>query len=314
MSQQPGNEPELSVVIVNYNGGKLLANCLSSLRDHPASCSMEIVVVDNASTDDSGRRVAEDFPEVRLARETTNLGLAKAINRGLRIVRGQYLLSLDNDTRVMAGALDALVDFLRDHPDAGAVGSRLYNPDQTPQRTARRTPGAMNAIFGRRSIVTKLFPNNRISRRYLMADQLDATKPFEVGWVSTAALMVRRDVLNTAGALDEDFFVYWVDADWCARIRRAGWAIYCEPRSAVIHDENLAGRGRRSRRRPRMVVDFHRGAYLYYRKNHAPGRFHPMAAVALCGLSLRAGAILAMDRLSGMLAPQIEKMRSDRGG
>jgi GT2 family glycosyltransferase len=294
--------PTLSILIVNYNGGGLIAQCLAAIAAHPASVATEVIVVDNASTDRSAETVARDFPGVRLLRSPQNLGLAKAFNMALRAAGGTYLLSLDNDTRVLPGALDAMLAALAADPGRGAVGGRLYNPDMTVQQTARRVPGALNAVFGRRSLVTKLFPNNPISRRYLMAEHADDTAPYEVGWVSAAALMVRRAVVDQVGGFDEAFFVYWVDADWCARIRRGGWQIACVPQAGIIHDENLVGRGRRGPRRARMVIDFHRGAYLYYSRNHARGLLNPMAWLAFIGLALRAGIIIVGERIRFRLA------------
>lgn len=295
---------DLSILIVNYNGGKLVDACLESIYANPPTCSFEIVLIDNASTDGSGARVRDAFPELRYIDNGINAGLAKAFNKALGIARGRLLLSLDNDTRVFPGALQALVDFMDAHPGTGAVGSLLLNPDLTPQRTFRRKPSALNAVFGRRSLVTRLWPGNPLSTRYLMSERSDSEEPFEVDWVSTAALMVRREIKSTVGGLDEDFFVYWVDADWCARIRAAGWAIHAVPASRVVHDENLKAR-RRARRNVRMLVDFHRGAYLYYRKNHAPSPFNPMAWIAFTGLGLRAAGMIGWDYLRFEILPRL---------
>ncbi|RIL07160.1 MAG: hypothetical protein DCC71_04085 [Proteobacteria bacterium] len=287
-------EPRLSILIVNYNGGALLDRCLQSLRDAAPACAVETILVDNASTDGSGERAAHDFPEVRVVRNAENVGLSKAFNQALAQARGEFLLSLDNDTRVQPGALQGMMDALAD-PRVGAAGGMLLNPDMTPQKTARNFPSALNAVFGRRSFVTRVWPDNPVSRRYLMEDQLESgTQPYSVGWVSTAALMVRRDVVQRVGGLDEGFFVYWTDADWCARIRAAGYDIRAVPGANVIHDENLKGK-RRARRSTRMMVDFHKGAYRYYRKHRASSPWNPMALVALVGLSARAGTLIAWD-------------------
>jgi GT2 family glycosyltransferase len=291
----PASEtPRLSILLVNFNGGVLMDRCLQSLRDEAPACGVETILVDNASTDGSGERAARDFPEVRVISNTGNVGLSRAFNQALAKARGTFLLSLDNDTRVLPGALQAMMDALAD-PSVGAVGGLLFNPDMTPQKTARRFPSALNAIFGRRSLVTRLWPDNPVSRRYLMEDELESdTEPYSVGWVSTAALMVRRDVVERVGGLDEGFFAYWTDADWCARIRAAGFDIRAVPAAKVIHDENLKGK-RRARRSTRMMIDFHKGAYRYYRKHRAPSPLDPMALVALVGLSARAATLIAWD-------------------
>jgi N-acetylglucosaminyl-diphospho-decaprenol L-rhamnosyltransferase len=289
-----GDGVDVSIIIVNYNGGELVEPCIASIHENPPRVPYEIVFVDNASVDGSGERVRDAFPDVVYLPQDDNLGLARAFNVGLRAARGRYVLSLDNDTRVLPDAIQLLVDHLAAHPEAGATGSLLLNPDMTPQRTFRRTPSAVNAVFGRRSLITRLWPSNPISRRYLMEERSDATEPFDVGWVSTAALMVSREALERAGGLDEDFFVYWVDADWCARIRRAGLGIVAVPRSRVIHDENLK-RKARAKRSARMIKDFHRGAYLYYRKNHSASGLNPLVPVAWVALNLRARMLIAWD-------------------
>ena len=129
-----------------------------------------------------------------------------------------------------------------------------------------------------------------------MNEQVSNEEPFEVDWVSTAALAISRRAYETAGGLDEDFFVYWVDADWCARTKAADFKIVAVPASHIIHDENLKAK-RGARKSSRMIKDFHNGAYLYYRKNHAKGRFNPMAVVAWVGLNSRAQLMILSDYL-----------------
>lgn len=289
--------PRLSIIIVNYNGGVLLERCLESIQESPPDVGFEIILIDNASEDGSGEGLSPRFPEVRVVRNRENVGLSKAFNHGLEIALGDIVLSLDNDTRVLPGALQAMVDAVDADSRVGAAGSLLLNPDLTEQKTARRFPSALNAIFGRRSLITRTWPRNPISRRYLMEEQREGgVEPYDVDWLSTAALMVRRDVIDRVGGLCEDFFVYWTDADWCARIREAGYAIRAVPASKVIHDENLQAKGR-TPRSTRMTIDFHRGAYLYYRRHRARSPLSPMALVALVGLAARAAALIAWQRV-----------------
>jgi len=293
-----GEPPRLSIIIVNYNGGELLDHCLETIRENPPNVPFETILIDNASVDGSAQRARESFPETVFIANTENVGLSKAFNQGLAIARGDLVLSLDNDTRILPGSLQALVDVLDAREpgnEVGAVGSQLLNPDGSPQQTARRFPSALNAVFGRRSFVTRVWPNNPVSRRYLMQDERETgDAPYEVDWVSTAALMVSRKAIDEVGGLDEAFFVYWTDADWCGRIRAAGYGIRAVPASQIIHDENLKGK-RRARRSTKMMIDFHRGAYLYYRRHQASSPYSPMAIAALAGLSLRAATLIAWD-------------------
>lgn len=291
---------QLSIIIVNFNGGQLVDNCLHSIYQNPPKDSFEVIFVDNASSDGSYQRVRAAYPQINCITETANLGLARAFNHGIQAANGRFLLALDNDTRILPDALQSLLDVAQSNPAIGVTGSVLLNPDLSVQRTFRRRPSAINAIFGRRSLITKLWPSNPLSSRYLMNDEFETTQPFEVDWVSTAALMITRDALNAAGGLDEDFFVYWVDADWCERVKRAGFKIVAVPQSKIIHDENLKAK-RRTRKSTKMIRDFHRGAFLYYRKNHARASFHPMAAIAYIGLHLRANLLIFTDYIKHLL-------------
>lgn len=291
-----GPEPELSIVIVNYNGGELLRRCLASLARHPAGVPSEIVILDNASTDGSREWIETTQPEVVLERAAANLGLTAGFNRGVARARGRIILSLDSDTEVTEGAIDAMMDFLAAHPDHGACGCTLVYPDGTPQRTARRFPSAAAGLFGRRSALTRLWPGNPFSRRYLMADREDSGAPFDVDTLSTACMAVRRSVIDRVGAYDEAFFVYWSDTDWCQRIKKGGYAIASLPGHIVIHNENLKARHRKVRR-TRMVLDFHGGAYRYYARHHA-GPLNPMRYLAMAGLAGRAGLVLLGDEIA----------------
>ncbi|MFN6978939.1 MAG: glycosyltransferase, partial [Gemmobacter sp.] len=276
-----------------YHGGALLRRCLAALAANPPSRPWEVVVYDNASADDSRAMMAAEFPWVQVIEGGENLGLCRAFNRGAAAARGAYVLSLDSDTEVLAGAIDDMAAWLDADPGTGACGSTLVYPDGTPQRTARAFPTPMAALFGRRSRLTALFPNNPFSRRYMMADLEGSSEPYPVDTLSTACMMVRRGVIDTVGAYDEAYFVYWSDADWCHRIKKAGWAIVTLPTSTVIHNENIKA-GHRKVRRTRMVMDFHRGAYRYYSTHHA-GPLNPMRYVAWVGLHARAGVMLAAD-------------------
>lgn len=293
-SSDDRGDGELSVLIVNYNGGRMVEACLRSIYSHPPVTPFEVVVVDNASIDGSADNVARMFPQVRLIRNPSNLGLTGAMNIAKNAARGQFLFMLNDDATLLPGALDALVVYLRAHPDVAIAASRLYNPDMTLQRTARRFPSPVNALFGRRSLLTKLLPNNRFAREYMMSEQEWSNEPYDVDWVSGAAMMSRREAVEEIGGLDEEFFVYWCDADWCHRFKRAGWRIVCVPQSEVVHAENLQV-GRLLKRRAKMIIDFHRGAWLYFRKNQLRYRYGPLGLLTLIGLTTRAAALIAFD-------------------
>lgn len=288
--------PEVSVVIVNYNGGALLARCLWSLRDNPPSRPFEVIVRDNASTDDSRSIVRDVMPGAQLVEGATNVGLCRAFNAAAALARAPLLLSLDSDTEVTPGAVEDMARWLDANPGSGACGSTLVYPDGSPQRTARAFPTPMAGLFGRRSALTRLWPGNPFSRRYMMADHEGADTPYEVDTLSTACMMVRRSVIDEVGAYDERYFVYWSDTDWCRRIKAAGHAIVTLPTSTVVHNENIKTSHRKVPR-AKMVLDFHRGAYRYYATHHA-GALNPMRYAAAVALALRAASELAINEAS----------------
>ncbi len=302
------NPIRLSIIIVNFNGGDLVIACLNSLFKNPPSVEYEVLVIDNGSTDSSCMEIEQNFQNVRLIRTGVNAGLPRAFNRGIRESSGSYVLSLDNDTIVNPGALDAMIQFMDQTPAAGACGAKLVNPDGSPQHTARRFPSPWNAFFGRGTLLTRWFPSNSISKHYLMSESESLTCPYEVDTLSAACLMVRRRTIEQVGELDEGFFVYWCDTDWCLRIKNGSWQIYSIPNFEIIHNENSRTRHRKGRR-IRGIVDFHKGVYRFYRKHYIRSRWSPMKVVAVIGLTARAGALITWDEIKRVTAGRTIRKR-----
>lgn len=282
----------VSVIIASFNMREDVERCLGSLRARQHELPLEVIVVENGSADGTAELVHERFPEVVLIPLERNLGWTCATNIGLRRATGDRLLLLNADTVIEPEALPRLSRFLDNHPNAGVVASTMLNADGTVQETAREFPGPLNALFGRHSWLSRVWPNNRFSRRYLRRDAAGRDEPYEVGWVSAAAAMFPRAVLDRVGPLDETF-THWVDADWCLRVKQAGWRVYCVPHAAIYHLEGY-GRGRK---RPRAIIAFHQGAYRLYRKHYVPSAIHPMAILAAGGLALRCGWLLLTNSL-----------------
>jgi GT2 family glycosyltransferase len=299
----PAYTTDVSVIIVNYNAGEMLARTLESLYASSPRHTFEVIVVDNASRDGSVALVHQRFPAVRCVANPTNDGYTRANNQGMRLATGRYVFLLNNDTIVHPGAVDALVQYLDQHPHVGAAGSKVLNVDGTVQGTVKNHPTPMAALFGRHSVLTRLLPYNPVSRRYLVYLDQDFSRPFPAGSVSTCALMVRREAVQRTGPMDEGYFVYLSDDDWCRAIWAAGYEVHCVPDSVIVHDEHRGGSG--SVRRPRVaaVLDFHKGAYRYYRKWSLPNPcppWHPAQALRLmaaAGLAARAGLVLAVEYL-----------------
>ncbi len=217
-------KPSVSVIIVSYNTRGFLRRCLESLRQHGSELVREIIVIDNASGDGSVEMIEEDFPEVKLVRNPTNVGYAKAVNRGVKLAEGDYFLILNPDIEVLEEAVGELVSFMEEHRDVGIAGAKLLNPDGSLQMSCR-TFYTLPVVLLRRTFLGKIFPNAAVVRRHLMADW-DHACDREVDWVIGACLMVRREAYESVGGMDERFFLYFEDVDWCYRMKKHGWKVY----------------------------------------------------------------------------------------
>ncbi len=260
-------EPLLSVIILNWNGRDLLRNCLRSVQDNISMfqrfnvstfqrSNVETFVVDNASSDGSAEMVRAEFGDVRLIVNAENLGFARANNVGIRASRGRYVLLLNNDAVALPGALAGLTAFMEVHGDAGAVGPRLLCPDGSLQPYAFGGDPTIGYLV-RRGV------NRLLCGRPLHDWATGVVQP--VDWVSGACLMVRREAIAQAGLLDEAFFMYFEDNDWCLRIRQAGWRVYYNPQVAIIHigGQSLA-------RNPAARRAYRESLRHFYRKHYGP--------------------------------------------
>lgn len=225
--------PILSVVIVNWNVRDLLARALESIRSSwPAPESIEVIVVDNASQDGSADMVRSAFPAVHLIASGQNRGFTGGNNLGIRAATGEYVLLLNPDTEIVADALGTMVTYLQEHPDVALVGPKLLDPDGSPQSSRRRFP-SLSVLFLESTWLQSLLPRRRLQQYYV--DDVEDSGIQDVDWVTGAAMMVRREVIETVGLLDEGFFMYCEELDWCRRIRSAGWRIVYVPAAQVIH-------------------------------------------------------------------------------
>ncbi|MDZ4803670.1 MAG: glycosyltransferase [Candidatus Eisenbacteria bacterium] len=232
----------ISVIIVNFRTPDDLLRLIESLKAHPpAGRPLEILVVDNASGDDSPARLRAAHPDIRLIESPTNRGFAAGVNLGLAAAAGDHLLILNPDIIVHPGSIDALVDFMVAHPQAGLVAAKLLNPDGTLQPTCR-TRYTFRTILLRRTILGRLFPNDRTLREHLMVDY-DHVTPRNVDWVAGACLLVRREALEEVGPMDERYFLYFEDVDWCTRMHRRGWGVWYVPDSVMTHGYRRASAG-----------------------------------------------------------------------
>lgn len=289
-NRQPISPPALSIVVASYNNWDYMRGCLTSVPAAGVS-DPEIIVVDNCSTDGTADRIAATFPAVRLVRNAANEGHCRAMNQGIALATGEFVLALDGDTVLAPGSASVLLDFLRARPGVAIAAPRMLNPDGTVQQTARTFPSPLNGLFGRQSALTRLLPNNPISARYLRSDTLDTNEPFRVDWVSAAAMMFRRSLTDRIGYWDEEIKGYWVDADWCKSAHAAG-EVYCVPGSIVTHfEQNRWGRKKGAAR----IILFHTGAFRFYTKHFTAGFLDPRALIAGAALACRAALLLLID-------------------
>jgi lipopolysaccharide/colanic/teichoic acid biosynthesis glycosyltransferase/GT2 family glycosyltransferase len=287
--------PDLSVVIVSWNEWSRLQDCLRSIyRSPPPGRNFEILVVDNGSSDGTGERLRCEFPLVKLHRNSRNLGASKALNLGFAKADGEYILKLDADTELVEGCIDRLLEFLQSRPDVEMVAPRTFNTDGTIQETARAFPGPLSALFGRQSSLTRWFPNNLLSQRYLARQHLGASEPFEVDQLGGALMLFRRRVLTEVGFLDESYYHYWDDTDWCYRLRGAGKRLFCVPAARAFHHE---GNARGNRKRPKRIWMFHYNAHRLYTRWQTLGYWDPRSALAGCALLARALLMIAYHML-----------------
>jgi GT2 family glycosyltransferase len=276
--------PALTIIITCYNTRDVVRDCLNSIYQHPPHVAYEIILVDDASTDGTSEMVRATFPEVRMLRNETNQNYSYSNNRALDHARGQFVLLLNNDTIVPPLALDCMTAFLRNRPEAGVVGCKLLNADGTIQSSVKSLPNPGAAIFGARSIVSKLFPDNRFTRRHLLHIYRDMTQPFVAGFVSGAAAMLPIAVVKKVGYLDSQFF-YHVDADYCKRITEAGYKCYYLPTASIVHLNHKGGTMASLPVRFRSLMKFECDSYRYYRKHMKTSSWSLMHIVVPLGLS-----------------------------
>lgn len=262
---------DISIVLVCWNNKKYLEPCLDSLFKSDMQHSYDVVVVDNGSTDGSQTMLHDKFSQVKIIQNEGNVGLSRASNQGINDTNGKYVLLLNNDTLVNSPSLDMMAQYLDDHPDAGAVGGRLLNPD-----------GSFQAGFAKFStlheeflIATRL--GERIWRGYPSHGEMNQVKVD--GWLSSACLMLRRAALAQVGLLDEEYFIYGDEADLQYRLTKAGWKVQFLPSATTVH---YGGRSMDRWRRRTMV---YRGKMLFYKKNYSPLRAS-LLRMMLAGLSL----------------------------
>ena len=253
---------DLTVIIVSWNVRDLLRRCLQSILK-AEDLQLEIVVVDNASSDGSPEMVRDEFPQVHLVANDENRGFTAANNQGLALSQGRALLLLNPDTEAIGDALVTMLEYMQAHPEAGMVGPRLLYPDGSLQSSRRRFPTFATALV-ESTVVQEWWRDNAILRRYYMLDTADEAVQ-AVDWVVGACLLVRRECYEQIGGLDEGFFMYSEELDWCRRAKTAGWEVIYLPTATILHHEGKSS----EQVVPARHIHFQSSKVRYFRKHHS---------------------------------------------
>jgi hypothetical protein len=246
----------------------------------------EVILVDNGSHDGSGSEVKRVFPSVHVTQNEKNLGFSKAVNQGLQKASGRYALLLNPDTQVKNGAIQQLVSFMDGHSDVGVAGAQLLNPDGSKQNSIANFPSLATELFNK-SLLRRVFPKK------FPGKERNFSEPVEVDSVIGACMMVRRTALEQVGFLDEDYFLFLEETDWCYRMKRAGWKVYHVPQVEVYHFQGKSvGKARK-----RARVEFYRSRYHFFKRNRGPFQWF----VLLMGMTTRLGVELMAITLGSLV-------------
>ena len=224
---------DVSIIIVNWNTRQITSDCLDSIYSQDSSLEYEVIVIDNASSDNSVFSIKQNFSEIILIENEVNLGFAAANNQGMRIAKGRYVLLLNSDTVVLDHAIEKTVAFANQHPEAGVVGCRVLNQDMSLQPSCFMYPSVLN-MFLASTYLYKIFPGSKFFGREMMSwwEMLDVR---EVDVVRGCFMLVSRKAIHEVGVLDESYFMYCEETDWCYRMNDFGWKSLFTPDAEIIH-------------------------------------------------------------------------------
>jgi GT2 family glycosyltransferase len=264
----------LSIIIVNWNTKEFLLPCLNSIFEKEKGISREVIIVDNGSQDGNINEVKNMFPLIQLIENEKNLGFAKAANQGLQNASGRYALLLNPDTKVKNGAIERLISFMDAHSDVGVAGAQLLNGDGSKQNSIANFPSLGTELLNK-SLLRWLFPKKFPGKERNYPD------PIEVDSVIGACMMVRREAMDQVGLLDDHYFLFLEETDWCYRMKRAGWKVYHVPQAEAYHFQGKSAEKEKERAR----VEYFRSRYHFFKKN----RGNLQCLILFIGLLIRLG-------------------------
>jgi GT2 family glycosyltransferase len=282
MDKTISQPPTVSVIIVSWNARDFLAECLESLSSDVCRHSMEIIVVDNASTDGSVECVRKNFPAVRLIHNAANLGFAKANNIGISASRGRYLCLVNSDVKVLKDCVTLLIDYLEKHPRIGMAGPHIFGRDGNLQRSCRGFPSVWNMLC-RALALDSMFPKVKVFSGYSLSYwSQDSLRPVDI--LSGCFWLIRKEALDEVGGLDESFFMYGEDMDWCKRFWAKGWPLAFVPAAQAIH----YGGGSSANAPVRFYIERQRADLWYWKKHHSSLAVACYFLISCLHLALRA--------------------------
>ena len=279
---------DVSICIVTYRARDFLRDSLRSIYGTVDALSIEIIVVDNHSEDGTIEMLRQEFPDVHLLVNDHNTGYTYPNNQAIRESSGRYIMLINPDTLVKPNAISELVKFLDEHPEAGIVSPKVLNRDGTLQKQCRRSEARPWDTFCYFSGLSKIFPNDKRFAGYLMT-YLSEDIVHEAEAVSGSCMLIRRTVIEQIGGLDENFFAYQEDTDFCRRTRMADWKIFFNPSAQIVH---FAGEGGSGVQPFRSIVEWHRSYYLYYRKHFARDYWFVFNGIYYLGMFIKLGISL----------------------
>lgn len=283
---------DVSIVIVNFNTKQLTLDAIHSVFQSKTGYPYEILLVDNNSSDGSMEAFKREFPTLTMIENRENVGFARANNQAIKMAKGRYILLLNSDTIVYEETLQVMLDFMEEQPKVGASGCKVVLPDGSLDKACRRSFPTPQASLYHFLGLTKLFPDNSRFNQYQLG-HLDPDKDYPVDCLVGAFMLLRRDVIEQVGLLDEKFFMYGEDIDWCYRIKEAGWDIHYYPYTSIIHYK-----GASSRRKPfKIIYEFHRAMILFHRKHFAKKYSFIVNGLVYVGVSLKFLLSLIINRL-----------------
>ncbi len=297
----------VDIIIVNYNSTDYLLRCLRSVYESLQELPAKVIVQDNASVDGVSR-VQTMFPKVVLSKNVYNMGFSKAVNKGLKESNAPYVVLLNPDTYVVDGFFTSALQYMKENPNVGVIGPRILNRDGSVQGSARRFPTPLTALFGRNTLLTEWFPNNRISQQNILTFRSNGTSPMDADWVSGACMVVRRKAIDDVGFMDERFFMYWEDADWCKRMWQSGWKVVYFPQANVIH---YVG-GSSDKLVIRSVFEFHRSSHRLFDK-HVKSPLRMVKPLVFGGLAVRLLCVLFSHGLHRLARRLNSRAKSEAG-